>query len=106
RDPTGPMSALGRYRVGLAMMVLAIIVGILVFYRLKDQQARAVQRPRWDTLVGVVTPVRKDLEIRFGTTADILATPQAAIFSKVHGYIRRLHVDRGVYVREGQLLVE
>src|SRR5215831_1371010 len=100
------MSVLRRYRVGLALMVLAIILGILVFYRLKDQQARAVQRPRGDTLVGVVTPVRKDLEIRFGTTADILANQQAAIFSKVSGYIRRIHVDRGDFVKEGQLLVE
>ncbi|HEU5191300.1 MAG TPA: efflux RND transporter periplasmic adaptor subunit [Methylomirabilota bacterium] len=100
------MSALRRYRVGAALMVLAIIVGILVFYRLKDQQARAVQRPRGDTLVGVVAPVRKDLEVRFGTTADILANQQAAIFSKVSGYIRRIHVDRGDFVKEGQLLVE
>jgi Cu/Ag efflux pump CusA len=100
------MHALRRYRVGLALVVLAVIVGVLVFYRLKDQQARAVQRPRGDTLVGVVTPVRKDLEVRFGTTADILANQQAAIFSKVSGYIRRIHVDRGDFVKEGQLLVE
>jgi RND family efflux transporter MFP subunit len=92
--------------VGVALVVLAVVLGILVFYRLKDQQARAVQRPRGDTLVGVVTPARKDLEIRFGTTADILANQQAAIFSKVSGYIRRIHVDRGDFVREGQLLVE
>jgi membrane fusion protein, multidrug efflux system len=100
------MHALRRYRVGVALVVLAVVLGILVFYRLKDQQARAVQRPRGDTLVGVVTPARKDLEIRFGTTADILANQQAAIFSKVSGYIRRIHVDRGDFVREGQLLVE
>lgn len=100
------MQALRRYRVGVALVVLAVVLGILVFYRLKDQQARAVQRPRGDTLVGVVTPTRKDMEVRFGTTADILASQQAAIFSKVSGYIRRIHVDRGDFVREGQLLVE
>jgi RND family efflux transporter MFP subunit len=100
------MQVLRRYRVGVALVALAVVLGILVFYRLKDQQARAVQRPRGDTLVGVLTPSRKDMEVRFGTTADILASQQAAIFSKVSGYIRRIHVDRGDFVREGQLLVE
>src|SRR5882724_4639376 len=100
------MQGLRRYRVGLALVVLAVVLGVLVLYRLKDQQARAVQRPRGDTLVGVVTPARRDLEIRFAATADIQANQQAAIFSKVSGYIRRIHVDRGDFVKEGQLLAE
>lgn len=100
------MQSLRRYRVGLALVVLAVVLGVLVFYRLKDQQARAVQRPRGDALVGVVTPTRRDLEVRFAATADIQANQQAAIFSKVSGYIRRIHVDRGDFVKEGQLLAE
>ena len=85
------MRVLRRYRVGVALVVLAVIVRVLGFYRLKDQQARAVQRPRGDTLVGVVAPIRKDLEVRFGTTADILANQPAAIFSKVSGNELRRH---------------
>ena len=61
-------------RVGLALVGLAVVLGPLGFYRLKDQQARAVQ--------------------------------QAAIFSKVSGYIRRVPADRGDFVKEGQLLAE
>ncbi len=100
------MRILRRYRVGLALLGLAIILGVVVAYRLKDQQARAVQRPRGDALVGVVAPSRRDLEIKLSATADILPAQQAAIFSKVSGYIRRIHADRGDLVHAGQLLVE
>lgn len=100
------MGGLRGYRVGLALLGLAIIFGVLVAYRLKDQQARALQRPRGDALVGVVAPARRDLEVKLASTADILPAKQAAIFSKVSGYIRRIHADRGDLVRAGQLLVE
>ena len=73
------MQGLRRYRVGLALVVLAVVLGVLVFYRLKDQQARAVQRPRGDTLVGVVMPARRDLEVRFAATADIAPLARAVI---------------------------
>jgi RND family efflux transporter MFP subunit len=92
--------------VGLAHLGLAVVLGVLVAYRLKDQQARAVQRPRGDALVGVVAPSRRDLEVKVAATADIMPAQQAAIFSKVSGYIRRIHADRGALVRAGQLLVE
>lgn len=100
------MNALKRYRVGLVLVGLVVLLGFLVTYRLKDQQARAVARPRPDALVGVVAPLRKDIEVKVGSTADLLPAKQAAIFSKVSGYIRRIHADRGDFVREGQLLVE
>lgn len=100
------MQRLRRYRVGMVLLGLVVLVGVLVVYRLKDQQARAVPRARGDALVGVVAPLRRDLEVRVGSTADLLPAKQAAIFSKVSGYIRRIHADRGDFVREGQLLVE
>ena len=85
---------------------MLVLIGTLVVYRLKDQQARAVTRARPDVLVGVVSPVRRDLDIKLTFTADIVAAQQAAIFSKVSGYIRRIHADRGDFVKAGQLLVE
>jgi len=87
-------------------VAMAVLVVILVVYKLKDQQARAVTRARPDVLVGVVTPQRRDLEIKLTFTADVLPAKQAAIFSKVSGYIRRIHADRGDFVKTGQLLVE
>ncbi len=50
--------------------------------------------------------MRRDLDIKLTFTADIVAAQQAAIFSKVSGYIRRIHADRGDFVKAGQLLVE
>jgi RND family efflux transporter MFP subunit len=100
------MRLLKRYRVGLVLLGLAVLIGTLVTYRLKDQQARAVTRARPDVLVGVLSPARRDLDIKLTFTADIVAAQQAAIFSKVSGYIRRIHADRGDFVKAGQLLVE
>jgi len=100
------MERLRRYRLGIVLLAFVVALGLLVTYRLKDQQARAVARPRGEAVVGVVTPDRRDVEVRIGSTADLLAVKQAAIFSKVSGYIRKIHSDRGDFVREGQLLVE
>ena len=100
------MRLLKRHRVTLVLLGLGVLLGLLVVHRFRDQQARAVTRSRPDVLVGVLTPARRDLDIKLAFTADILPAQQAAIFSKVSGYIRRIHVDRGDFVRAGQLLVE
>jgi membrane fusion protein (multidrug efflux system) len=100
------MSILRRHRVGLVLLALVVVVGLLVTYRLRDQQARAVTRARPEVVVGVVSPARKDLAVKLSFTADILPAQQAAIFSKVSGYIRRIHADRGDFVKAGQLLAE
>lgn len=100
------MRLLKRHRVGFVLLGLLVLVGVLVAYRLKEQQARAVTRVRPDVLVGVLNPGRRDLDVKLAFTADILAAQQAAIFSKVSGYIRRIHADRGDFVTAGQLLVE
>jgi RND family efflux transporter MFP subunit len=97
---------LRRYRLGLVLLGLSVLMTVLVVYRLKDQQARAVTRPRQDVLVGVLLPERRDLVVKLAFTADILPAHQAAIFSKVSGYIRRIHADRGDFVTAGQLLAE
>jgi membrane fusion protein (multidrug efflux system) len=100
------MRLLKRHRVTLVLLGLGVLLGLLVVHRFRDQQARAVTRSRPDVLVGVLTPARRDLDIKLAFTADILPAQQAAIFSKVSGYIRRIHVDRGDFVTAGQLLVE
>jgi RND family efflux transporter MFP subunit len=100
------MRILRRYRVGLVVLGILVLMGVLIVYRLKDQQARAVTRPRPDVLVGVVAPERRNMEIKLAFTADILPAKQAAIFSKVSGYIRRIHADRGDFAKAGQVLAE
>ena len=100
------MRILRRYRVGLVVLGILVLMGVLIVYRLKDQQARAVTRPRPDVLVGIVAPERRNMEIKLAFTADILPAKQAAIFSKVSGYIRRIHADRGDFAKAGQVLAE
>lgn len=101
------MHLLRRYRIGLVLIGLLVAIAVLTFYRLdRDQQARAVTRVRPDVVVGVVRPERRNMEVKLAFTADILPAKQAAIFSKVSGYIQRIHVDRGDFVETGQVLAE
>jgi RND family efflux transporter MFP subunit len=100
------MSFLRRHRVPVVLVALAVVVVILVAYRIKKQQAAAVPRRQIEVVVAVVTPLRKDLDIKLSYTADVQANRQVAIFPKVSGYIRRLGADRGDFVRAGQVLVE
>ena len=100
------MDLLRRYRVGIVLLILLVGLGGAVWYWTHARTASAVTRNRPDPVVGIVAPQRRDIEVKLSFTADILAATQAAIFSKVSGYIRKIHVERGDFVKEGQLLVE
>ena len=100
------MTFLVRHRVPVVLLVLGVVVVLLVGWRVKKQQAAAVPRRQVEIVVGVVKPLRKDLELKIAYSADVIPNRQVAIFSKVSGYIKRLGADLGDYVRAGQLLVE
>ena len=100
------MALFRRYRVPAVLLVLGAVMVALVVFRVREQQARAVTRAPRETVVGVSTPEKRDLEVTLAYTGDILATRQTAIFAKTSGYIRKLHVEKGDFVRAGQLLVE
>jgi len=100
------MAFLYRHRISMVLLILAVVVGGLVVFRSKGQQARAVPRRQLELVVGVAKPIRKDLEVKLSYTADVHPDKQVAIFSKVSGYIRRILVERGDLVKPGQLLVE
>ena len=100
------MDLLRRYRVGIVLFLLVLGIGGAVWYWTRTRAAGAVTRSRPDPVVGVVSPQRRDIEVKLSFTADVLPAKQAAIFSKVSGYIRKIHVERGDFVKEGQLLAE
>ncbi len=100
------MRLLRRYRVPLVLLALLLVMVALIVFRLREQQARAVTRAPRETVVGVAPPERRDLEVILQYTGDILATRQIPIFAKTSGYIRAIHVERGDFVKAGQLLVE
>lgn len=100
------MTFLRKNRVFVVLVALGVLVVTLVAYRIKKQQAAAVPRRQIEVVVGVVKPIRKDLDVKLAYTADVLPQKQVAIFAKVSGYIKRLGAELGDFVRESQLLVE
>jgi RND family efflux transporter MFP subunit len=100
------MDFLRRNRVGVVIAALLITAGGFAVFWTRTQQARGATRTRPDALVGVVSPQRRDIEVKLSFTADILPIQQAAIFSKISGYIRKIHIDRGDFVKAGALLLE
>jgi len=100
------MSFLRRHRVPVVLVGLAVVIAVLVGYRIKKQQAAAVPRRQLEIVVGVVKPLVKDLDVKLAYTADVLPLQQVSVFAKVNGYIKRLGADLGDFVKEGQILVE
>ncbi len=86
---------------------VVIFFGImaLVVFRLSTGAKADTKKARLIT-VGIVSPLRQNLDIRLAYTADITPNQVVNIFSRVDGYIAKLHVDKGDFVRANQLLVE
>lgn len=100
------MAFLRRHRVTLVILALLSVMVGLVLLRVREQQARAVTRAPREIVVGVAKPERRDLEVALSFTGDILPNQQTPIFAKSSGYIRAIRVDKGDFVKAGQLLVE
>ena len=86
--------------------ILVLTLVALVTFRLVSSGAKKDPRKERVISVGTMSPVRKDLDVRLVYTADIQPYQQVNIFSRVDGYIAKIHVDRGDYVKADQLLVE
>lgn len=99
------MSRLVRHPL-LALGTLAFLAVLgLVIFRLNTGAKTDSGRTRVIT-VGVASPLRQDLDIRLAYTADISPYQVVNIFSRVDGYIAKIHVDKGDFVKANQLLVE
>ena len=99
------MSRLSRHPIVAFGVVLFFAIMALVVFRLSTGAKTDTGKTRLIT-VGVASPVRQDLDIRLAYTADITPNQIVNIFSRVDGYIAKLHVDKGDFVRANQLLVE
>lgn len=86
-------------------IIIFIAIAVLVAFRLSTGSKTDKKTARL-IAVGIVSPLRQDLDIRLAYTADISPNQVVNIFSRVDGYITKLHVDKGDYVRASQLLVE
>lgn len=90
--------------VVLGIAVVVALIALLVV-RLSTGAKTDTHKPRLLT-VGVVSPIRQDLEVRLAYTADISPNQVVNIFSRVDGHIAKLHVDKGDFVKANQLLAE
>lgn len=90
--------------VVLGVMIF-IAVTALVIFRLSTGAKTDPQKTRLIT-VGTVSPLKEDLDIRLSYTADISPNQVVNLFSRVDGYVAKLHVDKGDFVKAGQLLME
>jgi RND family efflux transporter MFP subunit len=99
------MSRLARHPLlALGTIVFLVVLGLVIF-RLSTGAKNDSARTRVIT-VGIASPIRQDLDIRLAYTADISPYQVVNIFSRVDGYIAKLHVDKGDFVKTNQLLVE
>jgi RND family efflux transporter MFP subunit len=53
-----------------------------------------------------MVPRKADLDVFLSYTADVMPYQSVNVFSRVDGYIAKIHVDKGDFVRTGQLLIE
>ncbi|MDX2250812.1 MAG: efflux RND transporter periplasmic adaptor subunit [Nitrospira sp.] len=86
-------------------VILVITVAALVAIRLTTG-AKTDQRNTRLITVGTVSPVKEDLDIRLSFTADVTPNQVVNLLSRVDGYIAKLHVDKGDFVKRNQLLIE
>lgn len=99
------MKSLKQHPFVILGVIIFFAVTALVVFRLSSG-AKTDQRKARLVTVGTVTPVKEDLDIRLTYTADIIPNQVVNIFSRVDGYIAKIHVDKGDFVHANQLLVE
>jgi RND family efflux transporter MFP subunit len=99
------MNRLTRHPFVVLGVMIFLTVTALVVFRLITGAKTDQRKPRIIT-VGTVTPLKQDLDIRLTYTADISPNQVVNIFSRVDGYIAKLHVDKGDFVKANQLLIE
>jgi len=86
-------------------VIIFFAITALVVFRLSTG-AKTDQRQMRRITVGTVSPLKQDLDIRLAYTADISPNQVVNLFSRVDGYIAKLHVDKGDFVKANQLLIE
>lgn len=87
-------------------VVLAVLIVALSRNRSQTATAQAQSNaPAQPSVsVEVVTPVRQDLTRAFNNVGNVEAWEQATLHAKTAGYLKAIFVDKGDWVRKGQLI--
>ncbi len=99
------MKSLTQHPFVILGVIIFFAVTALVVFRLSSG-AKTDQRKTRLITVATVAPLKQDLDIRLAYTADIIPNQVVNLFSRVDGYIAKIHVDKGDFVKADQLLVE
>jgi len=99
------MSHITRHPFILLGVTIVITVTALVAFRLSTVATIEKNEPH-HIVVGTVSPLTQDLDIRLTYTGDVSPNQIVNLFSRVDGYIAKLHVDKGDFVKRDQLLLE
>lgn len=99
------MKSLKQHPIVTLGVIIFFAVTALVVFRLSSGAKTDGKKAQIIT-VGTVAPLRQDLEVRLPYTADITPNQSVNLYSRVDGYIAKLHVDKGDWVKANQLLVE
>lgn len=70
------------------------------------RSARSAEPAAAGSRVVVVAPVRADVAREITLPGDLVGKYQAALYAKVSGYLSHIDVDKGDWVKQGQLLAE
>jgi membrane fusion protein (multidrug efflux system) len=99
------MNPLKQHPIVTLGVIIFFAVTALVVFRLSSGAKTDTRKARVIT-VGTVTPLKQDLDVRLAYTADITPNQLVNLFSRVDGYIAKIYVDKGDFVKANQLLVE
>ena len=99
------MNPVRRHPIVTLGIIIFFAITALVVFRLSSGAKVDAKKSRVIT-VGTIVPLKQDLDIRLSYTADISPNQVVHIFSRVDGYISKLYVDKGDFVKVNQLLVE
>jgi RND family efflux transporter MFP subunit len=92
-------------RFRAALLVAAGLFGVLVSGCGGDRKAEAEDAARAPT-APVVKVVRRDLNNELEIASEFQPLQEIEVYAKVSGYIKKLYVDWGTHVKEGQILAE
>lgn len=80
------------------------ILGILASLLPSCEKVRAKGEARGTVTVGVTKVERKSLERQINLSSELVPFQEIDVYAKESGYVRKLYVDYGSRVKEGQLL--
>ena len=97
-----PLKTIWR-KPALVLSAFAVLAGTLTGCGAKG---RAAESGSGAPTVAVVKVERRDLSSALNIASEFQPFQEISVYAKVSGYIRKLHVDWGTRVKQGQLLAE